>query len=48
MKQFFLDMPSLFLLHTGSAAGIGAGLLFGYQESERKFTDCETSGERWN
>ncbi len=48
MKQFFADTPSLFLLHTGSAAGIGAGLLFGYQESERKFTDCETSGHRWD
>lgn len=46
LRRFFFDMPSIFSLHTGSAAGIFAGLLFGYQDSERKFTDCETSGER--
>jgi hypothetical protein len=47
LKIFLVDTPSLFSLHTGSAAGTAAGLLFGYQDSERKFTDCETSGERW-
>jgi glycosyltransferase involved in cell wall biosynthesis len=46
LRRFFVDTPSLFCLHTGSAAGIAAGLLFGYGDSECKFTDCETSGER--
>jgi hypothetical protein len=48
LRKFFADSPSLFSLHTGAAAGIAAGLLFGYQDSERKFTDCETSGRRWD
>jgi glycosyltransferase involved in cell wall biosynthesis len=46
MKQWFRDAPSVFLLHVGSAAGMTAGLLLGYQRSEWKFTDCETSAPR--
>ncbi len=48
MKQFLADMPGLFLLHVGSAAGMATGLLLGYQDCERKFTDCETSAQRWD
>jgi hypothetical protein len=48
MKQFFADLPVSFLFHTGSAAGMAAGLLLGYQKSEEKFADCETSGQRWD
>src|SRR4051812_22093990 len=43
MKQFWLDAPSVFLLHVGSALGMAVGLLLGYQCSEWRFTDCETS-----
>jgi hypothetical protein len=46
MKQFFRDVPSVFLLHVGSATGMAVGLVFGYQRSEWKFTDCETSALR--
>ncbi|MFL6514961.1 MAG: glycosyltransferase [Chthoniobacterales bacterium] len=46
MKQFLQDTPSLFLVHVGSAVGMAAGLVFGYQRSEWKFTDCETSAPR--
>jgi hypothetical protein len=46
MKQFFADLPASFLLHVGSAAGMAAGLLFGYQDSQCKFADCETSAQR--
>jgi hypothetical protein len=46
MKQFFADLPAFFLLHVGSAAGMAAGLLFGYQDSRWKFADCETSARR--
>jgi hypothetical protein len=48
MKQFFADLPASFFLHVGSAAGMAAGLLLGYQNSEQKFTDCETSAQRWD
>jgi hypothetical protein len=48
MKQFFADLPVSFLLHAGSAAGMAAGLLLGYQNSEQKFADCETSAQRWD
>jgi hypothetical protein len=48
MKQFFADLPVSFLFHAGSAAGMTAGLLLGYQKSEEKFADCETSGQRWD
>jgi len=46
MRQFFSDLPSSFLLHAGSAIGMGTGLLFGYQESLWRFTDCETNAIR--
>lgn len=46
MKQFFADLPLAFLYHTGSALGMAAGLLLGYQNSELKFTDCETGARR--
>jgi hypothetical protein len=46
MKQFLADLPVLFLYHVGSASGLAAGLLFGYQNSEHKFADCETSARR--
>jgi Glycosyl transferase family 2 len=46
MKQFFADLPVSFLFHVGSAAGMAAGILLGYQDSERKFTDCETNAQR--
>ena len=48
MKQFFADLPALLLFHTASAAGMAAGLLFGYQDSERKFADCETTVKSWD
>jgi hypothetical protein len=48
MQQFFADLPASFLFHAGSAAGMAAGLLLGYQDSQRKFTDCETSARRWD
>jgi hypothetical protein len=48
MKQFFADLPGSFFFHVGSAAGMATGLLFGYQNSEEKFTDCETSVQRWD
>jgi hypothetical protein len=46
MKQFCLDLPAVAFLHIGSAAGIAAGLLFGYQNSEIRFADCETNASR--
>jgi hypothetical protein len=46
MKQFWLDAPAVFVLHVGSAAGMAVGLLLGYQCSEWRFTDCETSSPR--
>ena len=48
MRQFFSDLPQSFLLHAGSATGMAAGLLFGYQESVCRFTDCETNARRWD
>jgi hypothetical protein len=48
MKQFFFDLPASFSLHLASAAGMAAGLLLGYQNSQRKFTECETSAQRWD
>ena len=48
MKQFFADLPALLLFHAASAAGMAAGLLFGYQDSERKFADCETTAKSWD
>jgi glycosyltransferase involved in cell wall biosynthesis len=46
MKQFLADLPVSFFLHVGSAFGLAAGLLLGYQNSEKKFADCETSAPR--
>lgn len=46
MKQFFADLPALTLLHSGSAVGIAAGLLFGMQDREYRFADCETNALR--
>jgi glycosyltransferase involved in cell wall biosynthesis len=46
MKQFLADLPASFFFHVGSATGLAAGLLFGSQDSERKFADCETGAER--
>lgn len=46
MKQFFADLPLLFLYHTGSVLGIATGLLLGPQQSEIKFTECETRARR--
>jgi hypothetical protein len=46
MKQFLADLPAMFLLHVGSATGLAAGLLFGYQNSRQKFADCETNAQR--
>jgi len=46
MKQFVADLPAAFLMNSGSAAGIAAGLLFGLQQSEYRFADCETCAER--
>lgn len=46
MKQFFVDLPAIFILHTASGIGIAIGLLFGYLNSRLKFTECETNAER--
>lgn len=48
VKQFVADLPALLLFHAASAAGMAAGLLFGYQNSERKFADCETTAKSWD
>jgi glycosyltransferase involved in cell wall biosynthesis len=48
MKRFFVDVPAIFLFQVGSAAGMAAGLLFGHQNSERKFADCETTAKSWD
>jgi len=46
MKQFFLDVPSLFFLHSGTAAGMAGGLLFGLQDSGVRFADYEINASR--
>jgi hypothetical protein len=46
VKQLLIDMPSIFVLNLGVAAGIATGLLCGYQKSEWRFSDCETSAIR--
>lgn len=46
MKEFFLDLPSLLFLHSGTAAGVAAGLLFGLQDSGVRFADCEINVDR--
>lgn len=46
VKQFFSDLPSILFLHCGSAIGIASGLLFGYQDCERRFADCESNDQR--
>ena len=48
VKQFIADAPISFAYHSASALGIANGLLFGFQDSELEFTDCETSRERAN
>jgi Glycosyl transferase family 2 len=48
MRQFFADLPAALVLHAASAAGMAAGLLLGYQNSERKFMDSETSSKCWD
>lgn len=47
MKQLLADIPAIFLFHVASAAGMAAALLFGYQNSERRFADYETTAESW-
>jgi hypothetical protein len=46
MKQFLADSPIAFLYHCASALGMATGLLFGFQDSEWKFTNCETGNPR--
>jgi hypothetical protein len=46
MKQFFVDLPFLLFLHSATAAGMAAGLLFGLQGSDVRFTDCEINAPR--
>jgi hypothetical protein len=46
MKEFFADLPLAFLYHTGSALGMLAGFLLGYQNSVLKFTECESAARR--
>jgi hypothetical protein len=46
VTRFIADAPAVFFLNSGSAAGIAAALLFGYQDSEYKFADCETCAVR--
>jgi hypothetical protein len=46
MKQFFVDLPAIFILHVASGIGIATGLLFGYQNSRLQFTECETNANR--
>jgi hypothetical protein len=48
LKQFFADLPALLLFHAASAGGMAAGLLFGHQNSGRKFADCETTAKSWD
>jgi glycosyl transferase family 2 len=45
-KQFIADAPVAFLYHSASALGIANGLLFGLQDSELEFTNCETGKPR--
>ena len=46
MKQFFVDLPAIFILHTASGAGAATGLLLGYGDSRLQFTECETNMAR--
>lgn len=43
MKQFFVDLPAIFIMHMASGVGIAAGLLLGYRNSRLQFTECETN-----
>jgi hypothetical protein len=43
MKQFFVDLPVIFIMHMASGIGIAAGLLFGYQNSRWQFTEAESN-----
>ena len=46
LKQFVADLPVAFLYHCASALGMATGLLFGFQNSELEFTNCETGKPR--
>ncbi len=46
MKQFIADAPIAFAYHSASALGVANGLLFGFQDSELEFTNCETAKPR--
>jgi glycosyl transferase family 2 len=46
MKQFFVDLPAIFILHMASGTGIATGLLLGCRNSRLQFTDCETNMAR--
>jgi len=46
MPQFVADSPTAFLYHCASALGMATGLLFGFQDSELEFTNCETGKPR--
>jgi glycosyltransferase involved in cell wall biosynthesis len=48
LKQFVADSPVAFLYHCASALGMATGLLFGFQDSELQFTNCETGKPRAN
>jgi hypothetical protein len=48
IREFFADLPAVLVLHAASAAGMATGLLFGYQNSERRFIDSETSSKCWD
>jgi hypothetical protein len=43
MKQFFVDLPAIFILHMASGTGIATGLLLGCRNSRLQFTECETN-----
>ena len=46
VKQFIADAPVAFVYHSASALGCANGLLFGLQDSELEFTNCETGKPR--
>lgn len=46
IKQFFIDLPAIFILHNAAGVGIAVGLLFGYRNSRLQFTECETNAFR--
>jgi glycosyltransferase involved in cell wall biosynthesis len=46
VRQFIADAPVAFAYHSASALGSANGLLFGLQDSELEFTNCETGKPR--